>query len=293
MSSLNELINLSQYQAGDVGRQGLKNQPDYKNLIKSPQQMQAQQMKLQMLSAQLAKAEQEQAILEQKKKIWESLGEKSGRDKTNAGIASEVVDNEDLTNGYGVGISSSGNLSLQKDKTKDSKYDSLKVSDRAMKLVDAQLMEEGLNKRNLKASDIQPRYKKALRQAEMDLYGRSDRQEENNPGGLTIDGQVVNPTGLTSDPQDFMSQEKENLIESTINGYKMIGRDREINKGILPEFKEKRGMLQVASDFYTGKKQPSIDSKPDGYGYHVGTIIATPDQGKARYIGNNKWQKVD
>ena len=99
MSSLNELINLSQYKAGDVGREGLNGRGiDFNQVvsaIKTPQERQAEQMQLSMMAAKLVRLQQEEAIAKRQRELWDSVGKVKDSNKTTAGITTNVVDNEE------------------------------------------------------------------------------------------------------------------------------------------------------------------------------------------------------
>lgn len=267
MASVNELINLLQYQSGDFGREGLSRTPAP---YKSNEQRQAESINLKSLIADLAIKQQQQALAERKRKLWDSAGPVSNNNKTTAGITEQVVDKEeaggrdivavgsskqpDSDSGYEAAISKRGDMYLRP-KSEAKPYDKVKVVNRAMKLIDADLATNGIDKKTLKASDYSDRLKKMIPQAEIDLYGEATTQAPEAPSSTSEDNRPVNPSGMTSAPEDF-----------------------------LPEYKEKRGMIEVARDFYFPKKdkQPVSNEK---------VMIQTPD-GKRGYIPKNNLQKA-
>ena len=277
MASVNELINLSQYKAGDFGREGLNgkgiNFSDIVSQLKTPQQKQAEQMQLSMMAAKLARLQEEQAIAQKKRELWESVGKVKDSNKTTAGITENVVDKEEAggrdivtvgsskkpeaDSGYEAAISKDGNMGLSA-KKEAKPYDKVKVVDRAMKIIDADLATEGVDKKTMKASDYSARLKKMIPQAEIDLYGESTTPAPAVPSYTSEDNRPVNPTGMTSEPADF-----------------------------LPEYKEKRGMIDVAKDFYFGKKDKASGTKASG----GKVMIQTPD-GKRGYIPKENLTKA-
>ncbi len=273
MSSLNELINLSQYKAGDVGREGLNGRGiDFNQVvsaIKTPQERQAEQMQLSMMAAKLVRLQQEEAIAKRQRELWDSVGKVKDSNKTTAGITTNVVDNEEAggrdiitvgssqkpqaDSGYEAAISKSGKMYLKPQGAEARPYDRIKVIDRAKKIVRADLAENGIDFKTLKASDFSTRLKAAIPQSEIDLYGEATTQAPEAPSYTSEDNRPVNPTGMTSEPADF-----------------------------LPEYKEKRGMIDVAKDFYFGKKNKASGGK---------VMIQTPD-GKRGYIPQANLQKA-
>jgi len=267
MASVNELINLLQYQSGDFGREGLSRPPAP---YKSNEQRQAESINLKSLIVDLAIKQQQQALAERKRKLWDSAGPVSNNNKTTAGITEQVVDKEeaggrdivavgsskqpDSDGGYEAAISKRGDMYLRP-KSEANPYDKVKVVNRAMKLIDADLATNGIDKKTLKASDYSDRLKKMIPQAEIDLYGEATTQAPEAPSYTSEDNRPVNPSGMTSAPEDF-----------------------------LPEYKEKRGMIEVARDFYFPKKdkQPVSNEK---------VMIQTPD-GKRGYIPKNNLQRA-
>ena len=275
MASLNELINLSQYQSGDFGREGLNGRGiDFDQVfsaMKTPQQKQAEQMNLAKMAADLIIMQENAAIARKQRELWDSVGTVKNNNKTTAGIAQSVVDNEEaggrdiVTVGeynkpqsnsrYTAGIAKNGKMYLKDSSAQDKPYDRVKVFDRARKLVDATIATDGIDKRQMKASDYSLRLKKFIPQAEMDLYGESTTPEPSAPSYTSEDNRPVNPTGLTSSPEDF-----------------------------FPEYKEKRGMVEVAKDFYFGNKNKKEASSEK-------VMIQTPD-GKRGYIPQANLQKA-
>lgn len=267
MASINELINLSQYQSGDFGREGLNKPP---LPYKTPQQQQSESLQLQSLVAELVKKQQEAAILEKQRQLWDSVGKVANNNKTTAGITEQVVDKEeaggrdivavgsskqpDSDSGYEAAISKRGDVYLRP-KSEAKPYDKVKVVNRAMKLIDADLATNGIDKKTLKASDYSYRLKKMIPQAEIDIYGEATTQAPEAPSYTSEDNRPVNPSGMTSAPEDF-----------------------------LPEYKEKRGMIEVARDFYFPKKDKQSLSNEK-------VMIQTPD-GKRGYIPKNNLQKA-
>lgn len=250
MASLNELINLSQYQSGDVGRSNLP-------VIRRAtfQEKQSNALKLQDLALQIERRKAEAAIAKKQQELWENIGNTQNNDKTTSGITTNVVDKEeaggrDITPvgdyskewsyGYEPKINSHGKIVL----TNPAKYDRVKVIDRAKKMVDSDLATEGVDRKTIKASDYSSRLKSAIPEAEnyLKMSGLSPSKADE-----AIKTQPVNPTGLTSSPEDF-----------------------------LPEYKEKRGMIDVAKDFYFGNKKSNTQENEK-------VMIVTPD-GKKGYI---------
>lgn len=277
MASINELINLSQYQAGDFGREGLNKPPAP---YKTPQQRQAESLQLQSLVADLVKKQQEAAILEKQRQLWDSVGKVANNNKTTAGITEQVVDKEeaggrdiqtvgdyseempnpldegnlngyDGSKGYEAKISSSGKmvLSLPKEK-KQPKYDRIKVIDKAKKLMSNEYELNGIDVKDLPASEVGRNLRKYMQQVEQEDYGQVYTQSPK---------ENINPTGVTFSPEDFLPQEKDAL-------------------------KEKRGMIEVAKDFYFPKKDKQSASNEK-------VMIQTPD-GKRGYIPKNNLQKA-
>ena len=277
MASVNELINLLQYQSGDFGREGLNKPPAP---YKSPMQKQAESISFQSLVADLVKKQQEAAILEKQRKLWDSVGLAKNGDKTTKGIATQVVDKEEAggrdivpvgeygnsddtsediatfgssNGGYEASLSKSGKMSLRPVKSKS--YDKVKVFDRAKKLAEQDLIMSGSSVRQIKASEFSEKLKQFIPQAEIDIYGEATTQPEESK----TPKKPLNPTGETSAPEDFLPQEKNAL-------------------------KEKRGMIEVARDFYFGKKdKPAVSSSK--------VMIQTPD-GKRGYIPQANLQKA-
>ena len=267
MASINELINLSQYQAGDFGREGLNKPPAP---YKSNEQKQAENLQIKSLITNLAIKEQEQALAERKRKLWDSAGPVKNNNKTTSGITQQIVDKEEAggrdiitvgatkspedDSGYEAKISRKGDLYLHRKDNSEKPYDRVKVIDRAKKLVYADLATDGIDKKTLKASDYSVRLKNMIPQAETDLYGEATTTVE-QPSFTSEDNRPVNPTGITVEAKDF-----------------------------LPEYKEKRGMIEVAKDFYFPKKDKQSMS-----GGKV--MIQTPD-GKRGYIPQSNLQKA-
>lgn len=272
MASLNELINLSQYQAGDFGREGLNGKgADFSgisSMFKSPNQKQSESLQLQSLAAELVKKQQEAAILQKQRQLWDSVGTVKSNNKTTAGITQQVVDDEEAggrdivpvgnydesnTSGYEASISPKGRMTLSN--SKDKSYDKVKVFDRAKKLAEQDLIMSGSSVRQIKASEFSEKLKQFIPQAEIDIYGEATTQPEESK----TPKKPLNPTGETSAPEDFLPQEKNAL-------------------------KEKRGMIEVAKDFYFPKKDKQSVS-----GGKV--MIQTPD-GKRGYIPQANLQKA-
>lgn len=282
MASINELINLSQYQSGDFGREGLNKPP---LPYKTPQQQQSESLQLQSLVAELVKKQQEAAILEKQRQLWDSVGKVANNNKTTAGITEQVVDKEeaggrdiqtvgdyseempnhldegnlngyDGSKGYEAKISSSGKMILAQPGS--AKYDRVKVFDRAKKLAQQDLMMKGTSLKEIRASEFAASMKKFIPQAETDLYGKALTPVEQT-SFTSEDNRPINPTGVTSSPEDFLPQEKNAL-------------------------KEKRGMIEVARDFYFPKKDKQSLSNEK-------VMIQTPD-GKRGYIPKNNLQKA-
>lgn len=282
MASVNELINLLQYQSGDFGREGLSRPPAP---YKSNEQRQAESINLKSLIADLAIKQQQQAIAERKRKLWDSAGPVSNNNKTTAGITEQVVDKEeaggrdiqtvgdyseeipdsldegnlngyDGSKGYEAKISSSGKMILAQPRS--AKYDRVKVFDRAKKLAQQDLMMKGTSVKEISASEFAASMKKFIPQAETDLYGKALTPVD-QPSFTSEDNRPINPIGVTSSAEDFLPQEKNAL-------------------------KEKRGMIEVAKDFSFPKKDKQSVSNEK-------VMIQTPD-GKRGYIPKNNLQKA-
>lgn len=278
MASVNELINLSQYQAGDYGREGLNGKGmDFSGLpglIKSPQQKQAEQMSLSNMAADLVIKQAQAAIAKKQQELWDGIGKVKNNNKTTRGIAENVVDNEEAggrdivtvgeyqspegDSGYEAEISKSGKMRLSPKGQDQKSYDRVKVIDRAKKLAEQDLIMNGLSAKLIKASDFSTKLKQFIPQAEIDLYGEATTKPEESK----IPTRSLNPTGETSSAEDF-----------------------------LPQYKENRGMIDVAKDFYFGAK-PQRNAIADKHGFYLGEIKQS-SKGRVKYIGNNKWQKVD
>jgi hypothetical protein len=270
MASLNELINLSQYQSGDMGRERL---PVIQRA--TPQEQMRQSLVIQSLAAEAQRRREEAAIAARQRQLWESVGKVQNKDKTKAGIAEQVVDKEeaggrdivpvgdyennseenisnyDGQQGYEAKISPSGRMVLAKPVVdKEKKYDKIKVIDKAKKLMSNEYQLNGIDIKELSASEVGKNLRKYMQQVEQDDYGKVYTQSPK---------ENINPTGVTSSPEDFLPQEKNAL-------------------------KEKRGMIEVAKDFYFPKKNKQ--SASDGK-----VMIQTPD-GKRGYIPQANLQKA-
>lgn len=246
----------------------------------TPQEQMKQSLVIQTLAAEAQRRREEAAIAAKQRQLWDSVGTVQNTNKTKGGIAEQIVDKEeaggrdivpvgdyennseeDLSNydgqqGYEAKISPSGRMVLAKPAVdKEKKYDKVKVFDRAKKLTEQDLIMKGTSAKEMKASDFSAVLKTFIPQAEVDLYGVATTKEESPK----IPARPLNPTGETSSREDFLPQEKNAL-------------------------KEKRGMIEVAKDFYFGKKDKSTVS-----GGKV--MIQTPD-GKRGYIPQSNLQKA-
>jgi hypothetical protein len=276
MASLSELIRLGRLQSGDLGRENL---PAIHRA--TPQQQQATSLNLQQLAAELAQKQAQAAIAKRQQELWESVGIARDNDRSAAGVATSVVDKGEAggrdiievgsyekptsNSGYEAAISKQGKMYLRpqgaEDKAKP--YDKVKVVDRAMKLIDADLAMNGISKSTLKASDYSARLKKMLPQAEIDLYGEATTEAPAAPSYTSEDNRPVNPTGLTFGAEDF-----------------------------LPEYKEKRGMIEVAKDFYSGKKDKQGPAAKTS-AFQEGQTAINPKTGQRIVFKGGKWQQLN
>lgn len=274
MASLNELINLSQYQSGAMGRERVG-----QIQRATPQEQMKQSLVIQTLAAEAQRRNEEAAIAARQRQLWDSVGTVQNTNKTKSGIATQVVDEEEAGGrdietvgeyntedniGYEIDnasdsfrgryeprISASGRMTLaipKKDKVKA--YDKIKVIDKARKLMTNDYLLNGVDVKELPASEVGKNLRKYMQQVEQDDYGKVYTQSPK---------ENINPTGATSAPEDFLPQEKKAL-------------------------KEKRGMIEVAKDFYFQKKDKQSVS-----GGKV--MIQTPD-GKRGYIPQANLQKA-
>lgn len=259
MANINELINLSQYMNGDVGREGL-NGPRTKS--KTPQEQQADLLKLRAMAIDISRKEQEAAIAKKQRELWDSVGTVQGRDKTTSGVTTAVVDDEEAggrdinavgdyenpgyefensdgsANRYDSKITASGRmvLALPKKAKEEKPTDRVKSFNQAKKLAEQELIMQGIMPSEVSASEFKDIIKKYMTQEDKNFYEKQVPEVKKN----------VNPSGKTFAPEDFKD-----------------------------EFKEKRGMIEVAKDFYFGgKKQPKEEGK---------VMIVTPD-GRRGYI---------
>lgn len=273
MASINELINLSRYQSGDLGREGLNGKgPDYTKVFntKTPEQKKTEEMNLQMIAAKLNAMQYEAEVAKRKKEIWDNFGANVNKNKTTPGVVSDIVDNEDsvtsrdanIIGNYEPRITPSGDIAISRikeDEKKPTKYDHVKVVNRAMKMIDADLAELGVPKSSMKASDYSVRLQKAIPEARkyLGMDGLAPTKADNPR--VDVDGRPVNITGLTSSPEDF-----------------------------LPEYKEKRGMIEVAKDFYFGGKKNAPKAQAQS---NEKVMIITPD-GKRGFIPKSNLEKA-
>lgn len=259
MASINELINLSQYISGDVGREGL-NGPRTKS--KTPQEQQEDILRLKAMAIDISRKEQEAAIARRQREFWDSVGTVQGRNKTESGVTTAVVDDEEAggrdivtvgdyespgyelensdgsANRYDSKITASGRmvLALPKKPQENKPVDRVKSFNHAKKLAEQELIMQGIRPSEVSASEFKDIIKKYMTQEDKNFYEKQVPEVKKN----------VNPSGKTFSPEDFKD-----------------------------EFREKRGMIEVAKDFYFGsKKQPKEEGK---------VMIVTPD-GKRGYI---------
>lgn len=264
MASINELINLSRYQSGDLGRASVQNVQRTDPLDRKAKQLRLQQMALQI------KAEQDQQEIN--KKMWENFGNNdANRNKTTPGVVENLVDNPDavsVRDAAVVGdykmkpmVSRGGDWQLKPDNsvstTKPLKYDRVKVVDRAMKMVNANLAELGIDKGTMKASDYSERLKMAIPEAEK--YLGFDGLAPSKADMPKQDTRPINPSGVTFSPEDF-----------------------------LPQYKEKRGMIEVAKDFYFGGNKNKSQQQ-----VQEGQTATNPKTGKRIIYKGGQWVAIN
>lgn len=277
MASLNELINLSQYQSGAMGRERVG-----QIQRATPQEQMKQSLVLQTLAAEAQRRNEEAAIAARQRQLWDSVGTVQNTNKTKGGIAEQIVDKEEAGGrdietvveyntedniGYEIDnardsfrgryeprISASGRMTLaipKKDNVKA--YDKIKVIDKARKLMTNDYLLNGVDVKELPASEVGKNLRKYMQQVEQDDYGK------------------------------VYTQTPEKAPEyNTITHNDMI-------QGALDEPKRFITSLGGAKDFYFGAKDKQGASAGKASGGKV--MIQTPD-GKRGYIPQANLQKA-
>lgn len=282
MSTITDLIAANQYQSGYHGS-GPK-APSFQ----SQDQKNAIALKLLQYKALVDKQQADAAIAKRKQELWQQVGAPQLQDKSTAGDVADIVDTGeagdravDVTNDgtdsqgdttsltglvsdFQAKINSNGDMVLGKTKLAKP-YDETKAFSYARRLADQQIIQSGKSKRDISAADYSQMIRDNLPKAEEFLYGKIITPPGSSPSPASAG--TATPSAPGAPPDAIVPQAVGPL--------------------------DPRQLFSPKKYKYFGETpQETAGKKPDTFGFHIGQIEKSA-KGRVRYIGNNKWQKVD